>query len=63
MRHIYRQMSPQRRQSILDEARIAGRHGMECLPHVVHADDTSDSMIIAALDAHALGLAEREKEK
>lgn len=59
MRHFYQQMSPQRRQSILDEARQNGRMGIERLPDRAHLEEISDSLIIKALDANALGLLER----
>jgi hypothetical protein len=63
MRRFVVQMSPARRQQILDEARIAGRLGMDRLPDVVHSLDTSDSLILKALDAQSLGRAEREQER
>ena len=62
MRRFIAQMSPQRRQNIVDEARTAGRMGADRLPPIVHSDDVSDSLILQALDAHALGLAEHAAE-
>lgn len=63
MRHYNPYMSVQLRQMILDASRNAGRFGSPTLPPVVHSVDPTDSMIVQAIDAHALGLAEREKEK
>lgn len=65
MRHTYQQMSPARRQQILDECRVAGRYGAPSLPASVHvhADELSESMLVKALDEHAIGAAERKKEK
>lgn len=62
MRHFTPGMSAQRHQQILDECRAAGRLGSERLPASTHVDDSSESMLVKALDAHAEGLAEREKE-
>jgi hypothetical protein len=61
MRRFIPQMSVQRRQQILDEAYAAGRMGATRLPDSIHAEDPSESMLIQALDAHELGLAEREQ--
>ena len=62
MRRFIPQMSAQRRQQILDEARAAGLLGAQRLPDSIHAVDPSESMLVQALDAHAQGLAERESE-
>lgn len=65
MRHAYAQMSPARRQQILDDCESAGRNGSQFLPSSVHVhgDELSDTLLLAALDAHEAGLAERQKEK
>lgn len=63
MRHYNPYMSVQLRQMILDASRTAGLLGAPTLPPIVHSVDPSDSLIVQAIDAHALGLAEREKEK
>lgn len=64
MRRSYPQMSPARRQQILDECRLHGRMGAPRLPASVHirGDELSESMLIRAIDEHDLGLAEREQE-
>lgn len=62
MRRYVPQMSPQRRQLILDESRLAGKNGMPSLPLSVHAFDPSNTGIRQALDEHELGLAERAQE-
>lgn len=63
MRHFYAQISPQRRQQILDEAYANGRLGIDRLPDSTHIGDATDTLITKALDANALGLKEREKEQ
>lgn len=63
MRHYNPYMTVQLRQQILDECRAAGRLGSERLPASAHVEDPSESMLVKALDAHAEGLAEREKGK
>lgn len=63
MRHFHPNMSAQRHQQILDESRAAGYLGSERLPASAHLEDTSESILIKALDAHAAGLAQREKER
>ena len=63
MRRYTPYMAVQLRQQIIDASRDAGRWGSQTLPPIVHSVDSSDSMIVQALDAHAEGLAEREKQK
>lgn len=63
MRHYNPYMSVQLRQMIIDAAHNAGLLGAPTLPPIVHSVDPSDSMIVQAIDAHELGLAEREKGK
>ncbi len=65
MRRSYPQLSPARRQQILDECHFAGRMGAPRLPASVHVhgDELSESMLVRAIDIHALGLAEHEQEK
>jgi hypothetical protein len=63
MRRYNPNMGVTLRQQIIDSARDAGRWGSPNLPPIVHSVDSSDSMIVEALDAHALGVAEREKER
>lgn len=62
MRHVITQMSPARRQLILDEAYANGRMGVERLPPIVHSEDTSDTLLVQALEMHAAGQADRAKE-
>lgn len=54
---------PQIAQQLLAEAKDAGKRGLKRLPDSFHAVDTSDSMLLKALDAHAEGLAEHTKER
>ena len=62
MRRFYQQMSPARRQQILDECRVYGRMGAPRLPASVHAlgDELSDTMLTKALEAQEAGAAERQ---
>ena len=53
---------PQMTRQLLDQAREAGRRGNPRLPDSFHAVDTSDWLLIKALDAHAEGLAEHAPE-
>lgn len=63
MRRYNPYMAVQLRQQIIDASRDAGRWGSPTLPPIVHSVDSSDSMIVQALDAHEEGLAERQKER
>lgn len=64
MRHCISQMSPARRQQILDESRAAGRLGALRLPTITHAepDELSDTLLLAALTEFEAGAAERPEE-
>ena len=63
MRRFIAQMSPQRRQNILDEAYALGRLGSHRLPDSAHCEELSDTAVMKALDANARGLSEFEQER
>lgn len=66
MRRSYAQLSPARRQQILDDCELAGRTSeLPHLPDSVHAlgDQLSDTLLLKAIEAHETGVAERKREE
>jgi hypothetical protein len=65
MRRSYAQLSPARRQQILDESRAAGRMGSREVPlaALLAVPNPSDTFIGSLYQAHATGKAQRTQDE